>query len=157
MNYMKSFEIVDISGDAGIRAYGETLDDVFVNAAIGMYSLITELEDVREEKEIQVDVQSHSPESLLVSWLNELIFHFDTYGFIGKRIIISDLSPCLALPPGGGGLGEGEVCSLRASVFGEEFDPVRHERKLLVKAATYHQLIIEKKDGVWVTEVIFDI
>jgi SHS2 domain-containing protein len=178
---MKTFEVIDISGDAGIRAYGETVEDLFSNAALGLYSLITNPEDVGEVRELQVAVESRSMEGLLVAWLNELIFHFDTYGFVGKKIMIAELTPSPTLPPQGGGdeintlhfqegegkinalspggrgLGEGEVCKLRATVSGEDFDLERHERKLLIKAATYHMLKIEKKDGGWVTDVIFDI
>ena len=88
---MEKFEVVDISGDAGIRAYGETLEDVFTNAAIGMYSLVTDLEGIGEIKEIVVTAESRSLEGLLVSWLNELIFHFDTYGFIGREIRVETL------------------------------------------------------------------
>ncbi len=39
---MKRFELIDISGDAGIRVFGESLEDLFLNAAAGMYSLITD-------------------------------------------------------------------------------------------------------------------
>lgn len=133
--------MIDISGDAGIRAYGETLPDLFLNAAMGMYSLITDPADVREERNIALDLESHSPEGLLVSWLNELIFHFDTYGFVGKTIRIAAL------------LGN----TISARVSGEDFDPERHEKRLLIKAATYHRLSIEKKEGQWVAEIIFDI
>ncbi len=200
---MKTFEVVDISGDAGLRAYGQTLQELFVNAAMGMYSLITDPEAIREERDITVDIESLSLEGLLVAWLNELIFHFDAYGFIGRRIVITEITPTLALPRQGGGnnvrhsplrerdnppssplklrgakrgvtlrggegelsflsagereLGAGEDFRLNAVVTGEDFDPERHERRLLIKAATYHQLSIEKKEGQWVTEVIFDI
>ena len=138
---MKTFEVIDISGDAGIRAYGETLQDLFVNAATGMYSLITDPAAVREERHMALDLESHSLEGLLVSWLNELIFHFDTYGFVGKTIRIATLRDN----------------KISARVSGEEFDPERHEKRLLLKAATYHRLSIEKKEGRWVTDIIFDI
>jgi SHS2 domain-containing protein len=138
---MEKFEVVDISGDAGIRAYGETLEDVFTNAAMGMYSLITDLKGVEEIKEIVVAAESPSPEGLFVSWLNELIFHFDTYGFIGRKIRVETL----------------ENHRIVAKISGEDFDPERHERRLLIKAATYHQLSMEKKEGHWVASVIFDI
>jgi SHS2 domain-containing protein len=154
---MKNFEVIDISGDVGLRAYGENLKDAFMNAAIGMYSLITNPGAIKEEKVIEVSVVSDWMEGLLVSWLNELIFHLDAYGFIGKRIVISELIPSLFLPPQGRGLGWGEVCSLKASVSGEDFDPERHESKLLVKAATYHRLRIDKKNDIWEIDVIFDI
>lgn len=138
---MKNFEIIDISGDVGLRAYGENLRDAFINAAIGMFSLITDLEMVKEEKVITVSVESDSVESLLVSWLNELIFYFDTYGFLGKKVLITEFTPSL----------------LKATISGEDFDPKRHESKLLIKAATYHMLKIEEKNRRWDIAVIFDI
>ena len=154
---MQQFEILDISGDVGIRAYGKTSEEVFVNAAIGMYSLITDLEGIKEEKTISVSIDSHSPEGLLVSWLNELVFQFDAYGFVGKAIMITELTPTLTLPPQGGGMGEVEAYKLKAAVSGEEFDIERHERKLLIKAATYHKVKIEKVSDMWEIDVIFDI
>jgi SHS2 domain-containing protein len=118
-----------------------------------------------EQRSIDISVESDSIEGLLVSWLNELIFHFDTYGFIGKRIVIKEITPFPTLPRGGGGKEKGEarqpdclqVCKLKAIVSGEEFDPERHEGKFLIKAATYHRLKIEKKEDIWEVTVIFDI
>lgn len=138
---MKKFEVIDISGDVGIRAYGESLEQAFTNTAIGMYSLITDIEGVKEKKTIDISLESHSLEGLLVSWLNELIFQFDTYGFIGKDIDVKEM-------------GDRKI---KASVSGEEFDPERHERKLLVKAATYHRVKVEKVKDMWEVDVIFDI
>jgi SHS2 domain-containing protein len=153
---MKSFEVLDISGDVGLKAYGGSLKDAFINAAIGMYSLITDLDMVKAEKVIDVSVESDLIEGLLVAWLNELIFHFDAYGFIGKRITITELMPS---PPLGGGEQptSPQVCRINASIAGEDFDPDRHESRLLIKAATYHRLKVAKKNGEWEIDVIFDI
>lgn len=138
---MKQFEIIDISGDVGIKAFGGSIEEVFKNSAIGMYNLITDLEGVKGEKDISISVESNSLEGLLVSWLNELIFHFDAYNFIGKDIVILEMSDR----------------KLKANVKGEEFDTERHERKLLIKAATYHRLKVEKAGDVWEADIIFDI
>lgn len=138
---MKSFEILDISGDAGIRAYGATLEEAFCNSAIGMYGLITNPEDIAEKKNISVQMEGHSLEGLVVAWLNELIFQFDAYGFLGKRINSLVLLNY----------------RLSATVSGEDFDADRHERRLLLKAATYHQLKVGQFNGAWEIEVIFDI
>lgn len=124
-----------------MRLSGSTLEEVFKEAAVGMYSLITDIDAVREEKEIRIETESHSPEGLLVSWLNELIFQFDTYGFVGRRVDIEEL-------------GDRRIA---ARIAGEEFDPARHERRLLLKAATYHNMRLERRDGGWQVEVIFDI
>ena len=141
---MKQFEIIDISGDVGIRAFGKSIEEVFKNSAIGMYSLITDLEGVKGDKNISISVESNSLEGLLVSWLNELIFHFDAYNFIGKDITISAFS----IQPS---------ALMKAEIRGEEFDTERHERKLLLKAATYHRLKVEKAGDVWEADIIFDI
>ena len=147
---MPQFETLDISGDAGIRAFGDDLKELFINAAMGMYSLITNTETFRAEKKVAISVESGSLEGLLVSWLNELIFHFDAYGFIGKTIALSELT---SREDGAAA----KQFRITASVSGEEFDPKRHEGKLLVKAATYHKLSIRKTGGRWRTEIIFDI
>jgi SHS2 domain-containing protein len=154
---MERFKVLDISGDVGIEAFGESKKDAFIHAAVGMYSLITNTNAIREKKTIEIRVESHSLDGLLVSWLNELIFHFDAYGFVGKKIIITEFTPSLTLPPQGGGRGGGEAYELKATVSGEDFDPERHDRKLLIKAATYHKLRIEKVDDIWEIDVIFDI
>jgi SHS2 domain-containing protein len=138
---MKRFELIDISGDAGIRAFGHSLEDLFLNAAAGMYSLITDPGSVVPRKSIEVKAEGASLEGLLVSWLNELIFHFDTYGFIGRDIHIHQLNNTLIM----------------STIDGEDFMPERHGRGLLIKAATYHKLKIERKEDHWEADVIFDI
>jgi len=148
---MKPFEILDISGDIGLKSFGKTVQEAFVNAAIGMYSLITDTEKIEEKKSIDVSLENDSLDSLLVAWLNELVFHFDAYGFIGKKIIITEsklLSGQSTSPP---------LYRIEAVLSGEDFDPERHESRLLIKAATYHRLRIEKSNDTWQIEVIFDI
>jgi SHS2 domain-containing protein len=89
---MERFEVLDISGDVGIKAFGRSLNEVFMNVSSGMYSLITDLSSIKEKKTIEISAESDSLDGLLVSWLNELIFHFDAYGFIGKKIEIKHFS-----------------------------------------------------------------
>jgi SHS2 domain-containing protein len=137
------FEILDISGDVGIRAYGQRCEEAFMSAGIGMFSLITDIERIDETHEIEIEVQADSIEGLLVSYLNELIFQFDTYGFIGKRIeVIAFIQPS---------------AFIKVKIYGEEFDTDRHERRLLVKAATYHNIKVQKINDGWEVEVVFDI
>jgi SHS2 domain-containing protein len=135
------YEHLDISGDAGVRATGATAEEAFASAALGMYALITEPRDVAEEKSIRVEVKSHSREGLLVGFLNELVFQFDTYGFVGKRVEVNAM----------------EEQRIDATITGEDFDPARHESNLLIKAATYHGVKVEQEGGGWVAECIFDI
>jgi len=139
--FIMQFETIDISGDVGIKAFGVSMGEAFANAAAGMYSLITDLNGVDERKSETFEAAGDSPEGLLVAWLNELVFHFDTYGFIGKRVEVTEISSR----------------GIRAVVHGDEFDPERHERRLLIKAATYHNIRVERVNSGWEIEIIFDI
>ncbi|MCD5411433.1 archease [Thermodesulfovibrionales bacterium] len=139
-----NFEVMDVSGDAGIKVYGKTCEEAFVNAGMGMYSLITDVEKINEKQDVKINVKGDSIEELLVGYLNELIFQVDAYGFIGRRIQVD----AFGLRPS---------ASLKMRVYGEDFDHNRHEQTLLLKAATYHNLRVEKVNNRWEIEVIFDI
>ncbi|HCC68498.1 MAG TPA: archease [Nitrospiraceae bacterium] len=137
---MKKFETLDISGDVGLKVWAQELGELFENAALGMFELITNTDAVSEKEEKEIAIEASDNDSLLVRWLNELIFYFDTYGFIGKRFNVNI-----------------EDKKLKAKVFGATFDPESNESRLLVKAATYHMLSLKKTDSLWEATVIFDI
>ena len=136
----KDFEIVDHTADVGIIAYGADIKQAFANAAKGLFSLITELDNVQEVLYRDIEITATDKESLLVEWLNELIYQFDTENIIFKRFDITEL----------------DNTRLRAKNYGEKVDSARHELKTGVKAATYHMLKIDKGDG-YKVQVIFDI
>ena len=46
---------------------------------------------------------------------------------------------------------------LKATCYGESFDPLRHKIKTGVKAATYHMLKVDKDGSGYKAQVIFDV
>ena len=136
----KDFEIVNHTADVGIIAHGADIKQAFANAAKGLFSLITELDNVQEVLHRDIEVTATDKESLLVEWLNELIYQFDTENIIFKRFDITEL----------------DNTRLRAKNYGEKVDSARHKLKTGVKAATYHMLKIDKGHGCKV-QVLFDI
>ncbi len=141
---MKKYEQLDISGDAGLKIWGKNLEEIFENAALGMYGLITDTSRIKETEKKEVFLSSDNNENLLVQWLNELVFFFDTYGFVGKNININIEN------------NSGNI-NLNARISGGIFDPENNESILLIKAATYHGLSIKKINVQWEATVIFDI
>ena len=137
----KSFEVIDHTADVGIIAYGAEIKQVFANAALALFSLITELENISEELKYDVEVVSEDRESLLVEWLNELIYLFDAEHVLLKRFDVQSLSNT----------------RLKATCYGEKIDPSRHKIKTGVKAATYHMLRIDKDNKGYKAQIIFDI
>ena len=136
----KEFEVLNHTADVGIVAYGADMNEAFANAAKGLFSLITELDDVEEEMHRDIELTAPDQESLLVEWLNELIYLFDAEQIIFKRFDITQL----------------DNTHLKARSYGHKVDSSRHKLKTGVKAATYHMLEIDKSNGSKV-QVLFDI
>ena len=136
----KEFEIIDHTADVGIIAYGADTSQAFANAARALFSLIAELDNVSEVVYRDVELIAPDQESLLVQWLNELIYLFDTENIIFKRFDITKLNNT----------------QLKARSYGEKVDSTRHKLKTGVKAATYHMLKVDKSDGCQI-QVLFDI
>jgi len=136
----KDFEILNHTADVGIIAYGDSMNQAFANAAQATFSLITDLENVQEVIHRNLNIAAPDKESLLVKWLNELIYLFDTEYIIFKRFDISQLSDT----------------RLKARGYGEKVDQARHQIKNEIKAATYHLLEIKQDNGYRV-QVILDI
>ena len=137
----KAFEIIDHTADVGIVAYGADLAELFSNAALALFSLIIEPESVEEKLRRELKVSSEDRDSLLVNWLNELIYVFDAEHVLFCRFDIKTLSENM----------------LQATCYGESFDPMKHKIKIGVKAATYHMLTLEENTGGYKARVIFDI
>ena len=137
----RTFEIIDHTADVGIVAYGADVEDLFSNAALAMFSLITELESIEEKLHFDLKVSSEDRDSLLVEWLNELIYLFDVEHILFNRFDIESLTHN----------------QLKAVCYGETFDPMKHKIKIEVKAATYHMLKLDKNGGGYKAQIIFDI
>jgi SHS2 domain-containing protein len=139
---MKRYEILDTTADIGIRAFGAGLPEVYVNVALGMLSLITNVDTVEERLERNISVTAPDRDSLLVEWINELIFLFDTEMILFSRFEIIKLSEL----------------SIETRCFGEKVDKSRHDLKRGIKSATYHKLKLkELKDRSFQAEVLLDI
>ena len=136
----KEFEILDHTADVGIIAYGTDMKEAFANAAKALFSLITDLDDVEEVTQRDIELTAPDRESLLINWLNELIYLFDADNLLFKKFDIIRLSQT----------------HLKARIYGEKVDNSRHKLKIGVKAATYHMLKISRNDGVSL-QVVFDI
>ncbi len=137
----RPFEIFDHTADIGIIAYGTDISELFANAALGLFNLMVDLDNLRENVEHVVQLSAEDKEALLVEWLNELIYIFDVERLAFKRFKIDELTDN----------------TLTAKCFGEKVDPQRHNIMREIKAATYHMLQINKQNGIYQARIIFDI
>ncbi|MFQ3574135.1 MAG: archease [Thermodesulfovibrionales bacterium] len=137
-------EMLNISGDVGILVRSDNIVDAIKEACIGMYSLMTDLKDILPTKSIDIHLEEDSLESLVVCLLNELLFQFETKGFIGNDLVIEFSE-------------ESGIFKINTNIKGESFDPNRHSRKLLIKAATYHNLLVNVDGDGTIIRIVFDI
>jgi SHS2 domain-containing protein len=138
---MGNFRLIEHTADMGIEAVGDSLGDLFAQAAHGLMEMIAgdAKADPREEKILEPTATDSG--ELLVNWLNEILFLFETQGFFPADFKIEDA---------------GEE-HLRARVRGEPFDPQRHQVEREVKSVTYHMLKVEPANGKWLAEVYVDL
>jgi SHS2 domain-containing protein len=137
----RSYEVFEHTADIGLHAYGRTLAELFVNTARGMESLMVPPEQVRAITGRQISVEGHDEVSLLIAWLNELIFLFDTEYLLFCDFAIDTIS----------------ATRLTARAVGEPYDAQRHELSSAIKAATWHQAAVTANDEGYSARVIFDI
>lgn len=132
------YEEIEHTADVGIRAYGRTLDELFANAAEGMFSLIADLPAVKPVGEIEVRLTADDIPTLLLRWLTELLYVHET-----ERLLFSSSDSKVV------------GTSIVGHARGEPIDKRRHELKLAIKAVTRHRLTVDPEKGI--AEVIFDI
>jgi len=135
------FEILEHTADVGIVAHGGSLEEMFANAAAGMFALMADLDGVRPLEERRIDVEARDREGLLVRWLTELLYYLDAEEMLFSRFAVEEISDR----------------RLQARAWGERIDRERHRLHFGVKAVTRHMLEVAPEDGGYRAQVLFDI
>jgi SHS2 domain-containing protein len=136
------FKYLEHTADAEFIAYGRTLDEAFANAARAMFGLTVDLSKVRPVEAREITLTAGSPEDLLFDWLSELLYLSDV-----DRMVFSQFDVQITR--------DGEYW-LNATARGEKIAP-RHEISLNIKAVTYHDLRVEKRNNAYEAQVLLDI
>jgi len=142
-----TFTVFDHTADVGLEVRAESLADLLATAARAVFDQM--LEDWPAAAEIQEEVLARpaaGPEGdlgeLLVVWLQELLYRFET-----RRLVPLSFDFAAAGPR-----------EARARVGFGRFDPARHRARLEVKAVTYHELDVHPEpDGSWSARFILDV
>ena len=140
---MGRWETFDHTADLGLRIFAKDLPDLFETAAEALLDLIVTNRDQVEPREAeQITLMADSTESLLVDWLNELIFRCETCHSLYRRFRVQ-------IAPDGLGL--------EAQILGEPVDPTRHVLDHEIKSVTRHALALVREGDGWKAELILDI
>ena len=137
----KRYNTFGTTADVGVESWGDSLPEAFEAQAEGMFDVIAETSGVRPVEDFKIDAEGTDDETLLVAFLNELLFLFDTTGVLFCEFKVVEI---------GGG-------KLKAVARGEKIDTLRHVIKTPIKAVTYHMLNVERTAEGYKTTVVYDI
>lgn len=131
------FEEIEHTADWAYRVLGESLEDLFVKAAEGLYHLAGARLSSVERTITEINLKGVDKESLLVAWLNELLYLHDSENVGGDRVEFmqlndNNLSVKIAVAP---------ICEWVKDI----------------KAVTYHNLEIIARENHFEVTIVLDV
>lgn len=136
----RPWRLLEHTADIRLEVRGATIEDLFVNAALGLAALLAEYREVEPHREEDLLLEAETIDDLLVDWLRELLYLHETTGFVFLHAAGLELTGT----------------AVKARVLGREMDP-EEVPPSVIKAVTYHDVSVERTDRGYVTRVVFDI
>ena len=142
------FNFIDHTADVGLQVWSRELKSLFETTAKGMISLIVDPKSVRKTEKKSLAIEADDLESLLITWLREVLYLMEKWGMVFSDFQI-----------------QGDIFSynnmknytFRALLTGEKVDSKRHDICTEIKAITRHGLSISKKGVCWRANILFDV
>jgi len=142
---MHSYEISDrfTTADIGVELTGDSFEELLLAGAEGMMAVIFGKPPTgREQKVLFIELQAEDREQLLVDWLSEILYHFDTGGWIPINAVVELSDDPYHI-----------IAKVGCRQFDRKADKAEHE----IKAVTYHMLEIRNIDDLYSCHLVFDL
>jgi SHS2 domain-containing protein len=137
VTHMRSFDEIEHTADRAFRVRGSDLADLLENAARAMQSLDGPRPAGEPSATREIEVEGVDRESLLVNWLNEILYLEQTHQFVCEAFHIDEV----------------KNHHLRARVETRESD----RSYAHIKAVTFHNLKIRQTSEGLEAEVVVDV
>ena len=138
-----SYKFIDHTADIAVEITADSIEELFIVSAKAFKEAVIELNPKSVLKNFYLVLDSHSLETLLVSFLNELNFRL-----INKRKIFININDVKIIQ-------NDENYSLQCILQEDNID--EDKIKAEIKSVTYHQVEIKEKNGKYSTRIVFDI
>ena len=132
------YERLEHTADALIKAHGPTLEECFENAAHAMFDQMVDIRKVEAKESVKVRAEGEDLDELLVNFLSELLYVFDT-----RKLVLCEFKVSI------------KGNKLTCTAEGEHLDLKKHSPKTEIKAVTYHMLKVDVSEPS--VTVLFDI
>jgi SHS2 domain-containing protein len=137
---LKNIDIFEHTADVGLRLERPSREQLFRDAAMGMFYIIAPDNLFEPTIEFTVTVDGADDEELMVSWLSELNFYFQTKQYVPVEMDIDIIDNHLV-----------------AQIKCDKVDRQRHNIEIEIKAVTFHKIYVKPEKDMWTAQVIFDI
>ncbi|MBI5877818.1 MAG: archease [Chloroflexi bacterium] len=128
---------IEHTADVALRVEAASFPELLRQAALGMFALMCEATGIVADGTTPVSVQGVDRETVLVNWLNELLYLHEM-----NRVIFTDVFP----------IGAGND-----HATGTTFGGPAGEIRKAIKAVTFHDLHVVERDGRLEATIVFDI
>jgi SHS2 domain-containing protein len=129
------------TADIKVAIEAASLEELLADATVIVRGLLAGKGSVETKEERRVTATGADPSEVLLHYLQELLYLFDTEGFLPATVDTDRFT--------------GNEAAAR--VGGEVYDRARHEHQPEVKAVTRHGLRVERRAEGWYAEVVFDV
>lgn len=134
---MQKYEILEHTGDVKIKVYGNTKEELFENAMLGMNAILKAKCKAQSAKRT-IKIESLDVNALLVDFLSEINYLRQVNKEVYDKVTFQKFSDTKV---------EAELQGYEVEEFGED-----------IKAVTFHDLDIHQNaQGFWETTIVFDV
>lgn len=140
---MERYRFLRHTADAKFQAFGTTLEEAFINAALATASLMWDWEKIEKKIEHRVQVSGKDLKQLLNSFLEEIIYLLDSKMFL------------LSSPENLRIENKGSLYVLKALFKGDKYSD-KYKIHGDVKAITYNEMEIEE-NAHFMVQVVVDV
>jgi SHS2 domain-containing protein len=127
---------IDHTADIAIRVFGQDLETLFVTSAQALMELAFKPGHLRLKCQLPIQLSAPDVETLLIDWLNELLFLSEKHNLFFSCFRLNGLSPT----------------GLSAVIDGMHSLVITQS----IKAATFHNIAITETLEGFHTEIVFD-
>ena len=137
----KTYRLIDHTADFGMQVFGSDSQELFTNAALALFEMITEMDVLTGRNSCSITVSGVDWADLMINWLREILYLWNGKERLVKSVKILSLSEK----------------NISAIIYFDAYKPDRHLIKTEIKAVTYHQIQVKRSASGWKAQIIFDI
>jgi SHS2 domain-containing protein len=131
---------IGTTADIAVKIEATGLDALFSASGWALGNLVTDMASVDPKIAHQVRFQSDDVSMMMVDWLSELLYIFETRKLLFSKFDITITDTWFS-----------------AGLHGDRVSKTTHVFRCDIKAVTWHGLSVEKTNGVYTARILFDI